>query len=1123
MNRFFTSIALLIGICAAMQAQEADSLLAQVAKFSKEKKFQNVIELIEPNLSIFNSDSLYLIAIDYLTTAYSSEKKYDKIELLLSELSDKEKKITGVKNQQYFNKIFKSNLLKLANYYRYDNKDYNKAETCILKLLSASTEDKIEYLTQMIGLGELYVMMRDYKKEGQTEAQIEAFISRNAIDKKSENVKILRRLSNLYKSSMNITKGEDILLKISKLTEQNKDTNYKEHIKSLYDLFTVYTEMGDYNEAEKYLLSMFDITQSKFQNTDTEYIRDLYHLVNFYQQQKRDFQKAEEYLTKILDATQNKPSIQCNALINMAALFIDKGDFEKAENYLLKAQQYYYDNKLSYADYNLILKKFSELYNKTSQREKSEQYLIKLAENTKKEKGNNSIEYLNSLQYLANFYVISNDMETPKAEKRFLEIMNICQEALDIKNLIFYINSLYKLGLIQEKYGNYTQALQYLVLSCENLEKSEKREGQYAFTIAHTAEIYTKLGKYKEAEDCLVKALELTKKVGNDRTQIANVLFDLSAVYQSTSRYEEALKAADEGFQIFKNRVNYYFSYYSSNQRNKYWATMKDKTDLLFSLFFDYSNYSTGLSFNNALFTKGLLLRVENNLREAIINSGDSILLKKYAQFEEVQKQIEEAPEDDDDKDTKTKTLESLTNGLLRYLNIASQKYQNTENTLPASWQDVQKQLLPTDAAVEFVSFRLYDKQWTDSTMYAALVLRAGMKSPEWIPLCEQKELQSVLQTGNQDTQEQTQSLYTDKGKEIYQLIWQKLEKELPDVKNIYYSPSGLLYKIAFNALPTDKESILLSDKYNLQLVSSTREIERLKKETAAASVQDTTVVYGGLAYDAQQSAMLAAAKRYSSDTQENENADRFVDRLRKNDGRRDAELPDSTLRGGFSEWKYLAGTKTETEQIVQELNNKHIPNQYYTEDNGNEESFKHLSGTKTSVIHLSTHGFFFPDIENQAVEDIVQQLGGNREKPFENPLLRSGLIMSGANNQWLAKEYIMKNDIEDGILTADEISRLNLTKTKLVVLSACETGLGDVKNSEGVFGLQRAFKLAGVESLIMSLWKVPDEATAELMTTFYSEWLGGKTKQSAFKAAQQRVREKYKSPYYWAAFVMMD
>jgi CHAT domain-containing protein len=243
------------------------------------------------------------------------------------------------------------------------------------------------------------------------------------------------------------------------------------------------------------------------------------------------------------------------------------------------------------------------------------------------------------------------------------------------------------------------------------------------------------------------------------------------------------------------------------------------------------------------------------------------------------------------------------------------------------------------------------------------------------------------------------------------------------------------------------------------------------------------------------------------------------MDRLRK----RDAELPDMESRSGFSEWNYLAGTKTETERIVNSLSGRNIPHRFYTEDTGNEESFKSLSGTQTGVIHLATHGFFLPDAENKAVDEIVRQLGGNKDKPFENPLLRSGLILSGANNQWRAKEYVLDENIEDGILTADEISRLNLTKTRLVVLSACETGLGDVKNSEGVFGLQRAFKLAGVESLIMSLWKVPDEATAELMTTFYDEWLAGKSKQEAFRAAQQKVRDRYNSPYYWAAFVMMD
>ena len=532
-----------------------------------------------------------------------------------------------------------------------------------------------------------------------------------------------------------------------------------------------------------------------------------------------------------------------------------------------------------------------------------------------------------------------------------------------------------------------------------------------------------------------------------------------------------------------------------------------------------------GHVYNNTLFTKGLLLRTANAIRDAIYSSGNNELINQYEQLGDLRKQISNLQQKADYNKELVETRQEQAERLEKVITQSqqAQAYRDLKADISITWKDIQKQLKPNEAAIEFVHFRLYHNKWTDSTIYAALVLCPNIETPVWIPLCEQKQLETILQATVEDTRLQTENLYIDKGIELYQLIWQVMEKELSNVKTIYYSPSGLLHKITFSAIPagavveTGHVPYLLSDKYNLHLVSSTREIARLKKDTATSFVQDTTVVYGGLIYDMQQSAMIAAAKRYSQpDRQTSVTGSRVLNRIRE---QRVVELPAAEIRSGFSEWKYLAGTKTETEQIVSSLEINRIPYQYYTENAGNEESFKHLSGTNTGVIHLATHGFFLPDIENIQIEDLIQRLGGNKK----NPLLRSGLIMSGANNQWIAKNYIMENDIEDGILTADEISRLILTKTKLVVLSACETGLGDVKNSEGVFGLQRAFKLAGVESLIMSLWKVPDEATAELMIGFYQLWLSGKTKNEAFASAQKLVREKYGEPYYWAGFVMMD
>ena len=137
-----------------------------------------------------------------------------------------------------------------------------------------------------------------------------------------------------------------------------------------------------------------------------------------------------------------------------------------------------------------------------------------------------------------------------------------------------------------------------------------------------------------------------------------------------------------------------------------------------------------------------------------------------------------------------------------------------------------------------------------------------------------------------------------------------------------------------------------------------------------------------------------------------------------------------------------------------------------------------------------------------------------------DDPMMRSGLLLAGAKNYWGISNQ--NNTIEDGILTASEISNLDLSACQLVVLSACETGLGEIKGSEGVFGLQRAFKMAGVNNIIMSLWKVPDVQTAELFDIFYNECFAGKTIQDSFKSAQSKMKAKY-SPYYWAGFVLLE
>jgi CHAT domain-containing protein len=213
------------------------------------------------------------------------------------------------------------------------------------------------------------------------------------------------------------------------------------------------------------------------------------------------------------------------------------------------------------------------------------------------------------------------------------------------------------------------------------------------------------------------------------------------------------------------------------------------------------------------------------------------------------------------------------------------------------------------------------------------------------------------------------------------------------------------------------------------------------------------------------------------------------------------------------------------------------ITSTLYTGKQASEESFKHLAdnGKSPELIHIATHGFFFPEIEpkkdeiekiifrsfEQADSSIQQNI--SNEPAFtssENPLLRSGILLAGASRVWNKLPEI--EGVEDGTLTAYEVSNMSLSNTQLIVLSACETGLGDIKGSEGVFGLQRAFKMAGVRYIIMSLWQVPDYQTSELMELFYTNWLNGMAIKEAFNMAQQTMRKKY-NPFYWAAFVLIE
>lgn len=344
-------------------------------------------------------------------------------------------------------------------------------------------------------------------------------------------------------------------------------------------------------------------------------------------------------------------------------------------------------------------------------------------------------------------------------------------------------------------------------------------------------------------------------------------------------------------------------------------------------------------------------------------------------------------------------------------------------------------------------------------------------------------------------------------GAGLYDLLWAPLESCLKDVKTIYISPSGLLHQLNMNAIQTPDYS-LLSQRYRLVQMGSTR---NLVVPAGYIPSANTAVLFGGIRYDMDSTKISAANAGLSADGIATRGSGGFV-------------YTDSTLRGGS--WAYLPATAQEIDTIGRLLESQGYQPASFREYAATEENLKAIGRGKTSprILHIATHGFFFPDPAENPTSQTRYLLS---DQPVfrisDNPMIRSGLILAGAEHAWKTGKPL-RPDMEDGVLTAYEISQMNLRNTELVVLSACETGLGDIQGNEGVYGLQRAFKIAGAKYLIMSLWQVPDRETSEFMTAFYRHWLAGKQSiPDAFRSTQEEMRAKHPNPYYWDGFVLVE
>ena len=967
-----------------------------------------------------------------------------------------------------------------------------------------------DYALSLNNLGALYDTLGDYARAEGYYLEAKA-IWEKALGKGHPNYAAsLNNLGMLYRNMGNYIGAEGYFIEAKDIWEMVLGKEHPSYAISVNNLGYLYSSMGDYARAEVYYLEAKDIREKVLGKENPNYAASLNNLGALYRNMG-DYTGAEGYNLEAKEIRERvlgkEHSDYAASLNNLGAVYNSLGDYARAEGYYLEAKGIM-ERALreGHPSYAISLNNLGVLYRNIGDYARAEGYYLEAKDIRERALGKGHPSYATSLDSLGSLYATMGDYA--KAEGYFLEAKDIRERALG-KGHPDYAGTLNNLGLLYHNMNDYAGAERYFLEAKDIFDMTlGKRHPSYAISLNNLGLLYFGIGDYARAERYYLEAKGIIEKaLGKEYSYYVNSLDNMFALYLSTRKFTHVITFKQESNQLNIGQVNRNFSFLSEQQRNAYWNANAYSFELSYSLSWYYPvPESNVLNYDNALFSKGLLLRTTNAVRDSIYSSGDHALIAQFEDLGRLRQQINALIQSEDRNEAYIQSLEVRAEALDKSLTQASVAFREFQADLGLGWQDVRDSLLTNEAAIEFVSFRVYDKGWTGTTQYAALVLRPGMGAPVWVPLCEEDVLAQIFSRierfSRLGPQEQTRQLYDDYGPALYNAIWQPLEKPLEGVSTVYYSPSGLLHKIAFNAIPVGDSRLM--DVYDLNLLSSTREV--VYRNSMTSQTPASAVIYGGLVYDMDAESMRQEALAF----------------VIPETGNRQAALPAELRGGNRNGWDYLDGAELERIMVQQMLNTNKIPNAVYSGVSGNEESFKDLNGKKTAVIHLATHGFFIQDIEKKDAErELLQRVGGG-ERGFENPLLRSGLILSGGNNAWINRSV---PGIEDGILFADEVARLNLLGTELVVLSACETGLGEVNNSEGVFGLQRAFKLAGAQTLVMSLWKVSDEATKILMENFYQSWLSGISKQDAMKEAQRMLRadSRYSSPFYWAAFVVMD
>lgn len=822
---------------------------------------------------------------------------------------------------------------------------------------------------------------------------------------------------------------------------------------------------GNFAAAEKRFGSAKTIYEETGLTEDIGYLKTITNQGLLYATMGR-YTQAESFTTGALDIRRDKFGADhigmASSLNNYGVLHYNLGRYNEAEKTLASALQVVAANSLKASmPYSIILNNQAMLFQSIGRFEEAVTSLkeaIQVAEKLQSKKSKNHLKFLSNLALL-----YQQMGKYAEAENIYLSMENrLGKSNPDYASMLSNQAALYMLMGKQDKVEN-------LLRTAAGIYKSNFGEENPAFAkvTSDLGNFYRISTMYNDALPLLEKALVIREKtLGKNHPHYAQSQEDLAILHWKNNDTDKAYALYKDVMQKSLEFINTYFPPMSEAEKTKYWDVLSPRFQRFYNFAAETSVILPGTVkdlFDYQIATKALLLNSTNKVKQTIFASKDGLLIRDYLiwmdQKEQLARLYAYSKTELREQKVNLDSIEQATNAMEKSLSERSKDFSQGYAASNIHFGQIRDLLADNEALVEVIRVKQFDQVFTDDSRYIFLILRKGMAAPQIKVLDNGHQLETRYAKYYRNVvQQKIQDEYS------YDQYWAAIEPALQNKKVIYFSPDGVYNQININTF-RKPEGEYLVNRYDITILGNSKDLLALKQRKAVTTSKNATLVgfpdYGGPAL---------------------------------------APLP---------------GTKAEVDGISGILKASGYKLSVLTTSLATEANLKAVKSPE--LLHIATHGYFLEDVQNTG-----SAFGIHLENASNNPLLRSGLMLAGAAKtiSGISTPNLSSND--NGILTAYEAMNMNLEGTQLIVLSACETGLGDVRAGEGVYGLQRAFLVAGADALIMSLWKVDDSATQQLMKSFYANWTKLRNKQKAFKQAQLQLMAKYKDPYYWGAFVMM-